>query len=71
MGVTFIAFTDGPTGGRKTVDAKTGDAGTTGKVIKDAQKFADDANGNLKSNSQKNITLGYNFLNLPQNIFYT
>ncbi|CAH0174436.1 tRNA nuclease WapA [Pedobacter sp. Bi126] len=27
-----------------------------------------DANGNLKSDSQKNITLGYNFLNLPQTV---
>ncbi|MBB6238972.1 RHS repeat-associated protein, partial [Pedobacter sp. AK013] len=27
-----------------------------------------DANGNLTSDSQKNITLGYNFLNLPQTI---
>ncbi|WP_307527540.1 RHS repeat domain-containing protein [Pedobacter sp. W3I1] len=27
-----------------------------------------DANGNLKSDSQKNITLGYNFLNLPQSV---
>jgi len=26
------------------------------------------ANGNLKSDSQKNITLGYNFLNLPQTV---
>ncbi|MFD2581599.1 DUF6443 domain-containing protein [Pedobacter vanadiisoli] len=27
-----------------------------------------DANGNLTSDSQKNITLGYNFLNLPQTV---
>ncbi len=27
-----------------------------------------DANGNLKTDSEKNITLGYNFLNLPQTV---
>jgi RHS repeat-associated protein len=45
----IIAFTGGPTGGGKTVDAKTGDAGTTGKVIRDAQKFADDHGIELQS----------------------
>ena len=30
--------------------------------------YAYDANGNLTSDSQKNITLGYNFLNLPQTV---
>ncbi|MDQ0636544.1 RHS repeat-associated protein [Pedobacter sp. W3I1] len=45
----IIAFTGGPTGGGKTVDAKTGDAGTTGKVIRDAQKFADDHRIELQS----------------------
>jgi hypothetical protein len=39
MGATFIAFTDGPTGGGKTVDAKTGDGGTTGEVIQDLKNL--------------------------------
>jgi RHS repeat-associated protein len=30
--------------------------------------YAYDANGNLTNDSQKNITLGYNFLNLPQTV---
>ncbi|KIA92318.1 hypothetical protein OC25_16660, partial [Pedobacter kyungheensis] len=30
--------------------------------------YAYDANGNLTSDSQKNISLGYNFLNLPQTV---
>lgn len=38
----IVAFTGGPTGGGKTVNANSQDAGSTGKVIRDAQKFADD-----------------------------
>lgn len=38
----IVAFTGGPTGGGKTVSPNSQDAGSTGKVIRDAQKFADD-----------------------------
>ncbi|MCJ0742829.1 RHS repeat domain-containing protein [Pedobacter montanisoli] len=38
----IVAFTGGPTGGGKTISASSKDAGSTGRVIMDAQKFADD-----------------------------
>ncbi len=36
----IVAFTGGPTGGGKTVNPNSQDAGSTVKVIRDAQKFA-------------------------------
>jgi RHS repeat-associated protein len=36
----IIAFTGGPTGGGKSINPNSKDAGTTGRVIREAQKFA-------------------------------
>lgn len=38
----IVAFTGGPTGGGKTVDANSKDASTAGRVVQEAQKFAEE-----------------------------
>jgi RHS repeat-associated protein len=45
----IIAFTGGPTGKGKTVDANSKDAGTTGRIVQEAQKFAEENGIDFKS----------------------